>query len=62
MNLIIDLGNTRIKYFVFNNNNEIDSTNLNLDDWEIELNKLLDKYPSISSIIYQTLTEVLLGK
>ena len=51
MNLIIDLGNTRIKYFVFNNNNEIDSTNLNLDDWEIELNKLLDKYPSISRCI-----------
>ena len=51
MNLIIDLGNTRIKYFVFNNNNEIDSTNLNLDDWKIELNKLLDKYPSISRCI-----------
>lgn len=51
MNLIIDLGNTRIKYFVFNNNYEIDSTNLNLDDWEIELNKLLDKYPSISRCI-----------
>lgn len=51
MNLIIDLGNTRIKYFVFNNDKEIDSTNLNLSDWEIELNKLLDNYPSISRCI-----------
>ena len=51
MNLIIDLGNTRIKYFVFNNENEIDSTNLNLNDWKIELNKLLDNYPSISRCI-----------
>ena len=42
MNLIIDLGNTRIKYFVFNNENEIDSTNLNLNDWKIELNRLLE--------------------
>ena len=51
MNLIIDLGNTRIKYFVFDNDDEIDSTNLNLLDWEIELNKLLDNYPSISRCI-----------
>ena len=51
MNLIIDLGNTRIKYFVFNNGNEIDSTNLNLNDWKIELNRLLDNYPSISRCI-----------
>ena len=51
MNLIIDLGNTRIKYFVFNNENEIDSTNLNLNDWKIELNRLLDNYPSISRCI-----------
>ena len=51
MNLIIDLGNTRIKYFVFSNDDEIDSTNLNLNDWEIELNRLLDNYPSISRCI-----------
>ena len=51
MNLIIDLGNTRIKYFVFYNDDEIDSTNSNLRNWEKELNNLLGNYPSISRCI-----------
>ena len=51
MNLVIDLGNTRIKYFVFNNDHEIDSTNLNLHNWKIGLKKFLNKHPSITRCI-----------
>ena len=47
MHLIIDLGNTRIKYFIFNKNKEIDSTTIDLHNWEKVLKKLLKNYPSI---------------
>lgn len=51
MHLIIDLGNTRIKYFVFNKDNEIDSTIIDLHNWEKGLKKLLKNYPSIGRCI-----------
>ena len=51
MQLIIDIGNTRIKYYVFDCNIILDSFSEELINWEISLNKIKKSYPGLSKAI-----------
>ncbi len=51
MNLIIDLGNTQIKYFVFENDIVKDYCSVLIDAWKNTLKKIKNKYPSIKNCI-----------
>ena len=56
MNLIIDIGNSRTKFWVFNQNNEIESTYVG----ELHANhidNLLGKYESIDKVILSTVKD-----
>ena len=51
MQLIIDVGNTRIKYYVFDGNIILDSFSEELINWEFPLNKIKKSYPGLSKAI-----------
>ena len=51
MNLIIDLGNTQIKYFVFENDTVKGYYAVLIDTWKNTLKKIKNKYPSIKNCI-----------
>ena len=51
MQLIIDIGNTRIKYYVFDCNIILDSFSEELINWEVSLNKIKKSYPGLSKAI-----------
>ena len=51
MQLIIDVGNTRIKYYVFDGNIILDSFSEELINWEVSLNKIKKSYPGLSKAI-----------
>ena len=51
MNLIIDLGNTQIKYFVFENETVKGYYAVLIDTWKNTLKKIKNKYPSIKNCI-----------
>jgi type III pantothenate kinase len=51
MNLIIDLGNTQIKYFVFENDKVKVYSSVSIDTWKNTLTKIKNKYPLIKSCI-----------
>jgi type III pantothenate kinase len=51
MQLIIDLGNTQIKYFVFDDNRDIDTRTVSYDHWENTLTQLQREYPLIEKCI-----------
>ena len=51
MQLIIDIGNTRIKYYVFDGNIILDSFSEELINWEVSLNKIKKSYPGLSKAI-----------
>lgn len=51
MLLAIDIGNTRIKYAVFENNTIIDNHFFLKDDFLKEIEKILNKYKNISNLI-----------
>ena len=51
MQLIIDIGNTRIKCYVFDGNIILDSFSEELINWEFPLNKIKKSYPGLSKAI-----------
>ncbi|MFQ3341733.1 MAG: type III pantothenate kinase [Flavobacteriaceae bacterium] len=51
MQLIIDIGNTSIKYYVFEKGNILDSFSEKLKDWEVSLNKIKRAYPNLSKVM-----------
>ena len=51
MQLVIDIGNTRIKYYVFDGNIILDSFSEELINWEFPLNKIKKSYPGLSKAI-----------
>ena len=51
MQLIIDLGNSRIKYFVFHRDREIDSITVSLEEWKNALNHIQTEHPSLKKCI-----------
>tara|TARA_S200000501_G_C20756840_1_gene714279 strand:- start:371 stop:1099 length:729 start_codon:yes stop_codon:yes gene_type:complete len=51
MQLIIDLGNTQIKYFVFNDNEVKLFEAISFDQWENTLNKIQNNFPLIKNCI-----------
>ena len=51
MQLIIDIGNTRIKYYVFDKDIILDAFSEELINWEVSLNKIKNIYPGLSKAI-----------
>jgi len=51
MQLVIDIGNTRIKCYVFDGNIILDSFSEELINWEFPLNKIKKSYPGLSKAI-----------
>ncbi len=51
MQLIIDIGNTRIKYYLFDDDIILDAFSEELINWEVSLNKIKKIYPSLSKAI-----------
>ena len=51
MLLAIDIGNTRIKYAVFENNTIIDNHFFLKEDFLKEIEKILKKYKNVSNLI-----------
>ena len=51
MQLIIDIGNTRIKYYLFDDDIILDAFSEELINWEVSLNKIKKIYPSLSKVI-----------
>ncbi len=51
MHLIIDLGNTRVKFFVFHENRILHRTFEPIPAWKNTLKKIQKKYPNISNCI-----------
>jgi len=51
MELIIDIGNTLIKYYVFQDNNILDSKKNIIENWRYSLEVIKLKYPNIKSVI-----------
>ena len=51
MQLIIDIGNTRIKYYIFDGNIILNSFSEELINWEVSLNKIKKSYPGLSKAI-----------
>jgi len=51
MNLIIDVGNTRIKLAVFKNSKIIHNESITLEDFEIKTKQLIEKFKCVNAII-----------
>jgi len=51
MQLIIDLGNTQIKYFVFDQDRELKVLTTVVNQWESALNEIRDAFPQFNKAI-----------
>ena len=51
MNLIVDVGNTRVKFAVFNKNKLVYKTNFNLSDFKSEYKNLKKAYATLKNAI-----------
>ncbi len=59
MKLIIDIGNTQIKYFVFENDKVKAYSAVSIDQWKNTLKKIKNDYPSIKNCIISDVNETI---
>ena len=62
MQLIIDIGNTLIKYYVFDEKTIIDSSSENHLNWAISLEKIKKNYPELKSVIISDVNGAILNQ
>lgn len=61
-NLIIDIGNTLIKYYVFNKDTILKSYSEKLSNWHFSLEKIRKDYPEFNSAIISDVNGSILNK
>ena len=62
MQLIIDIGNTLIKYYVFDEKTIINSSSENHLNWAISLEKIKKNYPELKSVIISDVNGAILNQ